>query len=99
MIKKLFVTAIVCGLNLPGIASADTTAIPQSVDSDLTGRVVRQLAESDRDVAQRVHVSTESGVVTLAATGLTSAQAMKILVVVRAVPGVTKVENRLQVGM
>jgi hypothetical protein len=33
------------------------------------------------------------------ATGLTSVQAIRILVEVHAVPGVTKVENRLHIGM
>jgi osmotically-inducible protein OsmY len=99
MVRRLLVAAILCGLNVWGLASADTAANSQNLDADLRDRVVRQLSESDRDVVQRVHVSTQNGVVMLEATGLTSVQVSKILVVVRAVPGVTKVENRLHVGM
>jgi len=99
MPRSLLVTIIICGLNLPGGASADASAGSQDLDADLTNRVVRQLSEADRDVVDRVHVSTAKGVVTLEASGLTSAQAMKILLDVRAVPGVTKVQNRLHVRM
>ena len=99
MVRKLLATLIVCGLSLQGVASADTAAGSQSSDAVLTDRVVHQLLESDRELARRVHVSTENGVVMLEATGLSSAQANRILVVVRAVPGVTKVGNRLHVGM
>jgi osmotically-inducible protein OsmY len=90
---------IVCGLNLQTAAFADTASGSQSGDADLRDRVIRQLSDSDRDVAQRIHVSTDNGVVTLEATGLTSMQATKVVVLVRAVPGVTKVENRLHLGM
>jgi osmotically-inducible protein OsmY len=99
MIKRLFVAVIVCGLNLQTAAFADTASGSQSGDADLRDRVIRQLSDSDRDVAQRIHVSTDNGVVTLEATGLTSMQATKVVVLVRAVPGVTKVENRLHLGM
>jgi osmotically-inducible protein OsmY len=99
MVRKLFVTLVVCGLNLPAAVFADTGAGAQGVDAGLRDRVVRQLSESDRDVAQRIHVSTDNGVVTLEATGLTYTQVARILVVVRAVPGVIKVENRLHLGM
>jgi osmotically-inducible protein OsmY len=99
MVRRLFATVIFCALNLQGVVSADTAAPSESFDTDLTNRVVSRLSESDRDVARRVHVSAENGVVTLEATGLTNAQAVKILVDVRAVPGVTKVKNRLQVRM
>jgi osmotically-inducible protein OsmY len=99
MVRPLLVTVIVCGLNLTGVVSADTAAGSQSFDADLTNRVIHQLSESDRDVAGRVHVSSQNGVVTLEATGLTNAQAIKVLVDARAVPGVTKVENQLHVRM
>lgn len=99
MIRKIIVTLFVFGLSPLGVASADTAANAQSSDASITDSVVRQLSESDREVAQRVHVSTQNGVVTLEANGLTSAQANKILVVVRAVPGVTKLENRLHLRM
>lgn len=99
MVRRLLVTSIICGLTLQGIVFADTAGDSQSSDTDLTDRVVRQLSKSDRVIAPRVRVSTENGIVTLEASGLTSAQAFKILVEVRAVPGVTKVNNRLRVGM
>jgi len=99
MVSRVLVAVMVCGVNLLGVGSAATAADSQSFDADLANRVARQLSESDRDIAQRVHVSTQNGVVTLEAAGLTSAQATKILVVVRAVPGVTKVENQLHVRM
>jgi osmotically-inducible protein OsmY len=99
MIRILLVTLVVCGLNLQGVASADTAPGSQSSDAALTARVVRQLAESDREIAPRVQVSAENGVVTLQANGLTSAQVAKLLVDARAIPGVTKVKNRLHIGM
>jgi osmotically-inducible protein OsmY len=99
VIRRLFATLVVCGVCMRGVASADIAAGLATSDADLTDRVVRQLAESDRDIARRVHVSTQNGVVKLEATGLTGAQAIKILVDVHAVPGVTKLENRLHIGM
>ncbi|HEV2704064.1 MAG TPA: BON domain-containing protein [Steroidobacteraceae bacterium] len=99
MVRKLLYTLIVCGAYLQGVASADTTTISATSDADLKDRVLHQLADSDRDIARRVHVTTENGVVTLEATGLTSIQANRILVQVHAVPGVTKVDNRLHIGM
>jgi osmotically-inducible protein OsmY len=99
MVRRLLVTAMVCGLSLQAVAFADTVADAQGTDADLTSRVIHQLSDSDRDVAPRVHVSTANSVVTLEGTGLSSAQAAKILAVVRAVPGVTKVDNRLHLGL
>ena len=99
MIRTLLGALIVCGFCLQGVASADTVAKSEASDADLTDRVVRQLSVSDRDIARRVHVSADNGVVTLEASGLTGAQASKVLVQVRAVPGVTKIENRLHLLM
>jgi osmotically-inducible protein OsmY len=99
VIRRLFATLVVCGLCVPGVASAQSAAGSPTSDTDLTDRVVRQLSESDRDIVRRVHVSTQNGVVRLEATGLTSAQVIKVLVDVHAVPGVTKLENRLHIGM
>jgi osmotically-inducible protein OsmY len=99
MIRTLLATVIVCGLGLQSVALADTVAGSQGPDADITNRVVNQLSESDRDVVRRIHVSTVNGVVTLEGTVLTSVQAAKILSVVRALPGVTKVENRLHIPM
>lgn len=99
MVRKLVGTLIVCGLCLSGLAAADTTARSDTSDADLVDRVVHQLATSERDIAGRVHVSAANGVVTVEATGLTTVQATKVLVEVHAVPGVTKVENRLHIRM
>jgi BON domain len=97
MFRTLLVTAIVCGLSLHSVAFAQTAAGPQGFDADITNRVVQQLSESDRDVARWIHVSTENGVVTLEGTVFTPTQIAKILTVVRALPGVIKVDNRLRV--
>jgi osmotically-inducible protein OsmY len=99
MMKTLLVAAIICGLGLQSVAFADAAAGSQGLDTDITSRVVHQLSESDRDVARRIHVSTENGVVTLEGTVFTSAQAIKIQTDVRALPGVTKVENHLHIVM
>jgi osmotically-inducible protein OsmY len=99
MIRTLLVTMIVCGLGLQSVALADPVAGSQGPDTDITNRVVQQLSESDRDVARRIHVSTENGVVTLEGTVPTTIQAAKVLSVVRALPGVSKVENRLRITM
>jgi osmotically-inducible protein OsmY len=97
MIRTRLVTAIVCGLSLQSVAFAQTAAGSQVFDADITNRVVQQLSESNRDVARRIRVSTENGVVTLEGTVFTPTQIAKILMVVRALPGVTKVDNRLRV--
>jgi osmotically-inducible protein OsmY len=99
MNRTLLVTVIVCGLSLQSVAFAQTAAGSQGFDADITNGVVHQLSESDRDVARRIHVSTENGVVTLEGTVFTPAQIAKILTVVRALPGVTKIDNRLRVVM
>jgi osmotically-inducible protein OsmY len=99
MTRALLVAVVVCGLNLHNVAFAQTAAGSQGFDADITTRVVQQLSESDHDVARRIHVSTENGVVVLEGTVFTSTQIAKILTVVRALPGVTKVDNRLRVVM
>lgn len=99
MIRTLFATVIVCALSLQSIASADSVAGSQGLDTDVTNRVVRQLSEFDSNVARRIHVSTENGVVTLEGTVFTGNQVARILTVVRGLPGVNKVENRLHIGM
>ncbi len=99
MIKRILVTVTLCGLSLSAVTFADPATSSQGPDADITSRVVRQLSESDRDVARRIHVSTENGVVRLEGGGFTGTQAAKVLMTVRAVPGVTKVENRLRIGM
>ncbi len=98
MIRTLFVT-VVCGLSLQSVAFAQTAAGSQSLDVDVTNRVVSQLTETDLQVARQIHVSTENGVVTLEGTVLTPSQVTKVLTEVRAIPGVTKVKNRLQIIM
>ena len=99
MIRTLLIPVIVCGLSLQSVAFAETAAGSQGVDTDITNRVVQQLSQSDREVVRQIHVSTENGVVTLEGTVLTGTQLTKVLSDALAVPGVTKVNNRLQIIM
>jgi osmotically-inducible protein OsmY len=95
----MMVPLMVLGFNLQALAHADTSAATQGSDAEITDRVIHVLTESDGDIAGRIHVSTENGVVTLEASGLTSAQALKALQHARQVSGVTQVRNRIRVRM
>jgi osmotically-inducible protein OsmY len=89
---------IVLGSNLQALAQSDAPAA-QGSDAEITARVIHALAETDGDVAGRIHVSTANGVVTLEGTGLSSAQVLKALQQAHQVSGVTQVRNRLKVRM
>lgn len=99
MISRRLVLAIVGGLALQGAAYADPSTPVQASDADITDRVVHKLVKMDPDVAPRIRVSTEGGVVTLDGTVFTGTQLVKVLGDARAVSGVVKVENRLHVQM
>ncbi len=79
MVRKLLVAAMVCGFSLQGAAYADGTPTIRASDADISHRVTQTLLQADRDVAQRIHVSTVNGVVTLEGTLFSSSQVLKVL--------------------
>ena len=99
MVRRLLVAAILCGSSLLQGAYADTPAAAQGSDAEITDRVIHKLADTDRDIAPRIRVSTVNGVVTLEGTVFSNNQALQAVGDARAVAGVVKVRNRLTVRM
>ena len=99
MVRRLLVAAIVCALNVPGGVFAAAPAVAQGSDAEITDRVMHKLLEEEGDLAQRVHVSTVNGVVTLEGRLTTNSQVLKVLGDAHAVAGVTKVTNHLTTRM
>jgi len=95
MVRRLLVAAIACALNIPGGVFAATASVAQGSDAEITDRVMHKLLEDDSDVAQRIHVSTVNGVVTLEGKLTTNSQVLKVLGDAQTVAGVTRVKNRL----
>ena len=97
MLARLLIVAMVCGFNLQGVVLADTST--QGSDAEITNRVIGKLSRADGDLAQRVHVSTVNGIVTLEGKVYTSSQKIKLLSDASRVDGVIKVQDRLRVQM
>ncbi len=99
MVPKLLVAAMLAGLTLQTGASVAAAESAQPSDSEITSRVMQNLAKSDANVAQRIQVSTENGVVTLRGNVANSDQAARLMMDAKRVPGVARVQNELKVKM
>jgi|HubBroStandDraft_5_1064220.scaffolds.fasta_scaffold309241_2 osmotically-inducible protein OsmY len=72
--------------------AADAT---KPTDSQITERVKSTLFDKDRDIAPRIQVSTQDGVVTLSGNALTPQYAVSVIHDASRVDGVVKVQNHL----
>jgi osmotically-inducible protein OsmY len=61
----------------------------------ISERVKSTLFEKDRDIARRIQISTQDGVVTLSGNALTPQYAVNVLHDASRVDGVVKVQNHL----
>jgi osmotically-inducible protein OsmY len=77
------------------VAHADDTV--NSTDAQITERVRSALIEKDPDIARRVRIVTQDGVVTLSGNALSPGYVVNLLRDARKVDGVVKVENDLTV--
>jgi osmotically-inducible protein OsmY len=64
-------------------------------DAQITEGVKSRLFEKDRDIAQRIQISTQDGVVTLSGNALTPQYAINVIRDASRVDGVVKVQNHL----
>ena len=99
MLPRRLVFVAVCGLVWHGAAFADSPNPVQSSDAEITDRVAQMLLKADADVARRIRVSTQNGVVTLEGTVLSTSQVFKVASDAGKVTGVAQVKNRLHVQM
>jgi len=76
------------------VARAEDATKPSS-DAQITERVKSTLFEKDRDIAARIQISTQDGVVTLSGNALTPQYALNVLHDASKVDGVVKVQNHL----
>ena len=67
----------------------------KSTDAQITERVKSTLFEKDRDIAPRIQISTQDGVVTLSGNALTPQYAVNVIHDASRVDGVVKVQNHL----
>ena len=72
--------------------AADAT---KPTDEQITERVKSTLFEKDRDIAPRIQISTQDGVVTLSGNALTPQYAINVIHDAGRVDGVVKVQNHL----
>jgi osmotically-inducible protein OsmY len=75
------------------VARAEDATKP--TDAQITERVKTKLFEKDRDIAPRIQISTQDGVVTLSGNALTPQYAVNVIHDASRVDGVVKVRNHL----
>ncbi len=75
------------------VARAEDAVKP--TDAQITERVKSKLFEKDREIAARIQVSTQDGVVTLSGGALTLQYEINAVRDASKVDGVVKVQNRL----
>ncbi len=75
------------------VARAEDAVKP--TDAQITERVKSKLFEKDREIAARIQISTQEGVVTLSGSALTPQYEINAIRDASKVDGVVKVHNRL----
>jgi osmotically-inducible protein OsmY len=75
------------------IARAEDATKP--TDSQITERVKSTLLEKDREIARRIQISTQDGVVTVSGNALSPQYAIDVIRDASKVDGVVKVQNHL----
>jgi osmotically-inducible protein OsmY len=75
------------------VARAEDATNP--ADAQITERVKSTLFDKDREIAPRIQISTQDGVVTLSGNALTPQYAIDVIHDASKVDGVVKVENHL----
>ncbi|HTV78902.1 MAG TPA: BON domain-containing protein [Steroidobacteraceae bacterium] len=76
---------------------AANTDAAKSTDAQITERVRSVLIQKDPNIARRVQIETQDGVVTLSGNALAPGYVMNLLRDTRHVDGVVKVENHLTI--
>ncbi|HEX3838785.1 MAG TPA: BON domain-containing protein [Steroidobacteraceae bacterium] len=79
------------------VAVAHAANSVNSTDTQITDRVRSELSQKDPDIAPRVRIVTQDGVVTLSGNALSPGYVVNLLRDARKVDGVVKVENHLTV--
>jgi len=91
-----------CNLLLSGVVAVlllTTTVVVQAdeaSDQQIAQQVKEKLAAKEPQIAQRIEVTAHDGVVTLQGTTLTAQYMLNALRDAGSVPGVTKVQNHLE---